>query len=522
MIPWFGAQNVRLYHGDCLDVYRALAARIAAGEELPLDAVVTDPPAGIAFMSRRWDRSNPATHYEPPFPARSKAHLRDIQERHAFVMYWAERFAAAYDCLTPEGIAIVWAIPRTSDWTAEALRLAGFFVRDVITHIQAQGWPKGRHTLRPLAEHWLVATKSPGAVRLDVDAVRVPRGELRSHTGGPGVLFASGGALYKEPTRHTDGGRPGNVIFSHDERCERTGARKVRGSQPRDHTGEQAGAFKIAMGSTVRADKWDGFAVDGTETIPAYRCVAGCETCGSTWLAESGGPAPRCECGEPGGWCCPMAEVDAQGGHSVSTDRPRNNSAGSQGYGGSSSDSVGYGHADEGGPSRFFSQTPPFRFVGKCGPSERHFGCEELYWRANRDNPFGFDQVTREQWEVTPDATNPDVIVSATRKQAQTRAQGNVHPTVKPLGLCLHLLKLTGARRVGDLCAGSGAFAIAAWMRGVEWVGAGFCVEACVITRARLTAWQACTPQAVAAFMAGDEMPKAVETEKRQGRLFDD
>ena len=37
-----------LHHGDCLDV-------LAAMEPASIDAFVDDPPAGIAFMGKKWD-----------------------------------------------------------------------------------------------------------------------------------------------------------------------------------------------------------------------------------------------------------------------------------------------------------------------------------------------------------------------------------------------------------------------------------------------------------------------------------
>lgn len=38
-----------IHTGDCLEVMRGMEAD-------SVDAVVTDPPAGIAFMSKHWDR----------------------------------------------------------------------------------------------------------------------------------------------------------------------------------------------------------------------------------------------------------------------------------------------------------------------------------------------------------------------------------------------------------------------------------------------------------------------------------
>ena len=40
--------RMKLYKGDCLDVLKTLDAE-------SVDAVVTDPPAGISFMGKAWD-----------------------------------------------------------------------------------------------------------------------------------------------------------------------------------------------------------------------------------------------------------------------------------------------------------------------------------------------------------------------------------------------------------------------------------------------------------------------------------
>lgn len=44
--------------------------------------------------------------------------------------------------LKPGAHALVWAIPRTSHWTATALEGAGFEIRDVVTHVFGSGFPK--------------------------------------------------------------------------------------------------------------------------------------------------------------------------------------------------------------------------------------------------------------------------------------------------------------------------------------------------------------------------------------------
>ena len=107
--PWCVVQ------GDSADLLRELP-------DASVDAVVTDPPAGISFMGRSWDGDHGG---------------RDN---------WVKAFTALYkECLRalkPGGHAIVWALPRTSHWTATALEDAGFEVRDIIHHHFGSGFPK--------------------------------------------------------------------------------------------------------------------------------------------------------------------------------------------------------------------------------------------------------------------------------------------------------------------------------------------------------------------------------------------
>ena len=48
MTPYYSDDAVTLYHGDCLDVLRALP-------DASVDSVVTDPPYNLSFMAKPWD-----------------------------------------------------------------------------------------------------------------------------------------------------------------------------------------------------------------------------------------------------------------------------------------------------------------------------------------------------------------------------------------------------------------------------------------------------------------------------------
>jgi DNA methylase len=160
-------ERCAVWVGDCL------------GLDLPegcVDAVVTDPPAGIGFMGRAWDESRGGML--------------------AWSAWLAERLAVAFRALKPGGHALVWALPRTSHWTALAVEDAGFEVRDVHHHLFATGFPKsltsasadipaGAGTaLKPAVEHWILARKpfrgsvekchaEYGTATLNIEACRV-------------------------------------------------------------------------------------------------------------------------------------------------------------------------------------------------------------------------------------------------------------------------------------------------------------------------------------------------------------
>jgi site-specific DNA-methyltransferase (adenine-specific) len=128
--------------GDCIEV-------LAGAEVEEVDAVVTDPPAGIGFMGKEWDdfrrARNPNDTNRDNVFGRQSARGPEIgrRSRDAFVYWLKERLCACYRVLKPGGHILVWAIPRTSHWTGLAIEDAGFEVRDRVSHFYGQGFPKG-------------------------------------------------------------------------------------------------------------------------------------------------------------------------------------------------------------------------------------------------------------------------------------------------------------------------------------------------------------------------------------------
>ena len=158
------AVDLRL--GDCLDVLRTMA-------DASVDAIVTDPPSGISFMSAKWDS--------------------DKGGRDQWVAWLAAIMREAKRVIRPGGHALIWALPRTSHWTATAVEDAGWAVRDICHHINGQAFPKslnlgeGRGSgLKPSTEHYILA-RAPlsertiaanvqrwGTGGINIDASRIP------------------------------------------------------------------------------------------------------------------------------------------------------------------------------------------------------------------------------------------------------------------------------------------------------------------------------------------------------------
>jgi hypothetical protein len=80
-----------------------------------IEAMVCDPPAGIAFMGKKWDK--------------------DKGGRNGWIAWLRDLMRPAFEALKPGAHGLVWALPRTSHWTATALEDVGFEIRDVHHHI---------------------------------------------------------------------------------------------------------------------------------------------------------------------------------------------------------------------------------------------------------------------------------------------------------------------------------------------------------------------------------------------------
>jgi DNA modification methylase len=130
--PYYEDEQATIYNGDCREILQALP-------DDSVDAVVTDPPYGLAFMGKRWD-------YDVP----------DVE-------VWAECLRV----LKPGGHLLAFAGTRTQHRMAVRIEDAGFEIRDMIAWVYGSGFPKSLDVSKAIdkaagAEREVVGSKKSG------------------------------------------------------------------------------------------------------------------------------------------------------------------------------------------------------------------------------------------------------------------------------------------------------------------------------------------------------------------------
>lgn len=109
---------MKIIVNDCVEAMREM-------EENSIDAIVTDPPYAIGFMSKQWDVVG----------SKEDGPMR--------VVNWFQNWAReALRVLKPGGYLLVFGGSRTYHSMAMGVELAGFEIRDQIQWVYGQGFPK--------------------------------------------------------------------------------------------------------------------------------------------------------------------------------------------------------------------------------------------------------------------------------------------------------------------------------------------------------------------------------------------
>lgn len=488
-VPRFGAAQaggrravlhqgaITLLEGDCVEL-------MATMEPESIDAIVCDPPYGLEFMGEEWDRLDAGDSRQPwrgemdPNAAHPAGRSlvrhgvgdsyggdravqgRSMQEWHR---RWAEQ---AFRLLKPGGHLLAFGGTRTYHRMVCGIEDAGFEVRDSIQWLYATGFPKSLNVASAIDER----ASRPGGD----DASGAPALDEEAGTAGDAQAAWNPAQDYEAKTEQAKpwegwgtalkpahepivvarkplvGTVAANVLGYGTGAINIDGCRigtngeqiKVPQSDPTNRQGTVGRDLGISRADPDRFQAAQRASIEKTNALgrwPANVVLShapGCKQVGTRTDTFGGGArassgfvsgyehdgfaghdveVPVWDC-VPG---CPVGEIDRQSGVSVSRrGRPRRGKAG-DGWGMASTSAE---YDDVGGASRFF-------YVAKADRAQRNAGLP--------------------------------------------RGQRNGHPTVKPLALMRHLVRLVTPPGgvVLDPFAGSGTTLLAALEEGLEAVG---------------------------------------------------
>lgn len=399
-------------HGDCLDV-------MATFEPSSVDAIVTDPPYGLGFMGKAWDKPGSfverkarlaadgfdgigGNHHPTSSDDVARTRLSEGVKSQAWHHQWAE---AAFRVAKPSAYLLAFGGTRTVHRMACAIEDAGWIIRDMLVWGYASGFPKSKASLKPAWEPIVMARK-PGPLRmLNIDDCRIDTPPRTTHTDGNHRTSTTPGWGMAVGDLPTPSGRwPANVILT-DPIFDGGGGGVVGGGETT--SGDPAGAMRNDLG----------------------------------WFGEGSQPVPLSRYGDTGTY------------------------------------------------SRFF-------LIPKAARSDRepvlsgdyheswcayvkegaHCNCPWLPVRARRALEGG--------------RMNPSDPRHGTHRDGAMRR--NHHPTVKPVDLMRHLIRLVtpAGGIVLDPFLGSGTTGLAAELEGFDWIGIEKEAEYVAIAEARLNGTQ--------------------------------
>jgi len=546
-----GATRWHIEQGDSAIVAKTIP-------DCSIDAICADPPSGINFMQKSWDS--------------------DRGGKEHWVEWLAGILREGYRVLKPGGHMVLWALPRTSHWTAEAGERAGFDLREKILHAFGSGFPKSLNVakaigdgpeaakwighgtaLKPAVEEWLLFRKPldgtvaanvlrHGTGALNIDAARVGTGD--SYNRAPASSGYSGIAGYEKgtgrmPESSSLGRFPANLVLSHTaweethcpcgavlsfvaRFCPECGSGDV---EHRRCGCREVGERKIpgAVTQEVKGTRPGGFGNVGAErgasrpNGPGYADPDGLETV-TAWECLA-----TCGCGlstlAPSGGSPPRCRCGRAMTWACAVARLDEQSgetvSGSRAAGVRTG--IGYGSSAQvdGGPAIEGNEGGASRVFNTFAPPD---DIEPFFYCAKpsaAEAEAGCERLPVKRAHENVDREEGSAGLNSPRTGAgRLSGRRNHHPTRKSIALMRHFVRLVcpPGGIVLDMFAGSGTTIASAALEGFRAIGIEMGAEYVPIGRARVAFWAALAGTQAAA--EGTPKPKRDAGDERQGRLF--
>jgi len=413
-------------------------ARDYTGERF--NAILCDPPYALISVAKRFGKPGSAPAQEDGmdgsfarlskgFMGQSWDSFESLDQYREWVKTWAKLLIDKM--LHPGAVCLFFGGTRTWHHLAVGLEAGGFEVYDTLLWLYGSGFPKSHDISKGIdneqAEEWQGYGTALKPSWEPILLCRAPRdGETFARLAlehGSGALNIDGGRIetkedlqrdckgwasahhlgYKRPWMDdadkevfgSNRGRwPANLLLSHHEDCKLIGSTRVP-ARVINRWEEGAKPFGGAGGLGLEYQSETAGDENGMEIIERWACVPECP------IRQLDDQAGMLTSGKG------AIKKDTSQGHLGMTFGAESREAGTP--------MISYG--DMGGPSRFF-------YCGKASPAEKDKGLDKYFWKRV---PDGFERISEDEWRCLP---------------RRERAQGNIHPTVKPLDLLRYLAKL--------------------------------------------------------------------------------
>lgn len=157
----------QIIHDDCLHAMQQMT-------DNSVDFIVTDPPYGLHFMGKSWDKFNKSNFDENGMHKHLDNASIDGRSCNVRKVYCANAVAGTYDenlndefqefmrlvgiemlrILKPGGMLAMFGAPRRHHRQMSGLEDAGFEIRDCIAWIFGQGFPKSHNFGKKMGNEW--------------------------------------------------------------------------------------------------------------------------------------------------------------------------------------------------------------------------------------------------------------------------------------------------------------------------------------------------------------------------------